>query len=341
MLPLVSVVVANWNGRPYLERCLASLVTQTYPAVEIIVVDNGSTDGSVAWLAESYPAVAVIPNTENRGFAAASNQGIAQARGAYVVLLNNDAWAEPQWLAALVAAAESDARVGMVASLMLLADRPEVVDSAGICVDRCGISWDRAGGLSAAYRGLLSLAVFGPSAGAGLYRRELFEDVGGFDEDFFAYLEDVDLAWRARRRGWQVAYAPAARVYHVHSGTSRPGSALKTFWLARNKIELIVKNYPLPHLWFYLPLILLYDGISLGAALLGPQRWSALSGRLAGWRVGPRAWRKRRILGTPALSSGAMHRLLAPSAWPWQVARRYQHRDVGRSAAGRRPSAAR
>ena len=110
MPPLISVVVANWNGCRFLEKCLSSLATQTYPAVEVIVVDNGSSDGSVAWIAAHFPAVQVVANASNRGFAVANNQGIAAARGAFVALLNNDAWAEPDWLAHLYAAAEPEAR---------------------------------------------------------------------------------------------------------------------------------------------------------------------------------------------------------------------------------------
>jgi GT2 family glycosyltransferase len=324
MPALISVVVANWNGRRYLDKCLSSLAAQTYPAVEIIVVDNGSTDGSSAWLAEHYPQVRLIQNSTNRGFAVANNQGIAQARGTFVALLNNDAWAEPGWLAALAAVAEPEPRVGMVASLMLLAAAPEQVDSAGICVDRCGISWDRGGGERAVAWASGHAEVFGACAGAALYRRALLDEVGSFDEDFFAYLEDVDLAWRARWQGWQARYAPAARVYHIHSGTSGEGSSFKTYWLARNKIALIARNFPRPQLWRYWPLIQLYDNLSLLAAIMAGQGTGALRGRLAGWRALPTAWRKRRGQQR-SVAARDMLTLLEPAAWPWQVASRYRH----------------
>jgi len=327
MPPLVSVVIANWNGRCYMEKCLASLNAQTYPSLEIIVVDNGSADGSRDWLVEHYPAVQVIANKENRGFAVANNQGISRSRGVYVALLNNDAWAEPDWLSCLVAAVEQDPNIGMAASLMLLADQPERVDSAGACVDRFGISWDRLSGEPAAASAASPAPVFGASAGAALYRRQLLDQTAGFDEDFFNYLEDVDLAWRALWLGWRAVYEPAARVYHVHSGTSGAGSAFKTYWLARNKIGLILKNYPRPQLWYYWPLILLYDGLSLGAALLAPQRWSALRGRLDGWRLLGRTLAKRRALQAMArVPAAEVFRRLAPPATPWQVRHRFQHR---------------
>jgi GT2 family glycosyltransferase len=328
------VIVVNMNGRRFLERCLSSLAAQTYSPVEIFLVDNGSTDGSQAWVAEHFPLVRVIANTTNRGFAAANNQGIALAEGDFVALLNNDAWVEADWLERMVAAAERDPAIGMVAPLMVLANHPQVIDSAGVQVDRCGISWDRAGGWAVSQGPGADEPIFGPSGGAALYRRQLLEQVGGFDEDYFIYLEDVDLAWRARWLGWQAAYVPAARVYHIHSGTNREGSAFKTYWLARNKIQMIAKNYPLPQLWLYLPVIWLYDTLSLGATILRAQGRSAVRGRLAGWRAVPSAWRKRRALGRPALTGTEIHRLLSSSVWPWQAARRYEHLDARPQAGG-------
>jgi GT2 family glycosyltransferase len=321
------------DGKHFLERCLSSLAVQTYSPVEIILIDNGSTDGSQGWVAEHFPGVRVIANSTNRGFAAANNQGIALAQGDFVALLNNDAWVERDWVERMLAAAERDPGIGMVAPLMVLADHPQVIDSAGVQVDRCGISWDRAGGRAAAQGPGADEPIFGPSAGAALYRRQLLEQLGGFDEDYFIYLEDVDLAWRARWLGWRAVYVPAARVYHIHSGTNREGSAFKTYWLARNKIQMIAKNYPLPQLWLYLPVIWFYDMLSLGATVLRGQGRSAVRGRLAGWRVVVSAWRKRQALGRRALTGAEIHRLLSSSVWPWQAARRYEHLDARPPAA--------
>jgi GT2 family glycosyltransferase len=323
---LVSVVIVNWNGQPLLERCLAALDAQTYADREVIVVDNGSTDASLAWLAECQPAVRLLRNDHNRGFAAANNQGIRAARGRYVALLNNDAFATPGWLAALVAAAEAHPRAGMVASLMLFADRPSMVNSAGICVDRFGVSWDRAGGAPAADPESAIVPVFGASAGAALYRREMLAELDGFDEDFFAYLEDVDLAWRARWLGWQAVLAPAARVLHIASATSREGSAFKTHCLARNKLLLLLKNYPAPQLWRYAPALVLYDLLSLANSLLIQRTLAGLRGRLEAVPLFGRALRRRRQLqSTRRASPDEVFAALAAPAWPWQVQRRYQH----------------
>jgi GT2 family glycosyltransferase len=330
--PLVSIIVLNWNGRKWLERCLGSLAAQTYAANEIILVDNGSTDDSVAWVARHFPAVQVIGNAENRGFAAACNQGARAARGVYLALLNNDAWAEPQWLAELVRALEGQPeRVGMAASKMLFADRPQIINSTGICVDRSGISWDRLGG-TLDNPAETPADVFGPCGGAALYRRVLFEELGGFDETFFAYLEDVDLAWRARWRGWQALYVPSARVYHAHSGTGKEGSAFKTFHLSKNKVFWIAKNYPWPHLLIWGPWLMFYEVLSQGFAVRMGQGVSALAGRLAGWRALPELLRQRRqIFRTARVSATELFGRLEPVAWPWQVIARYRSFQTLRS----------
>ncbi len=326
MPPLVSVVIANWNGRRHLAGCLPALARQSYPNVEIIIVDNGSSDGSLAWLAQHHPAVTVIANDRNRGFAAANNQGLGAAHGEFMALLNNDTQPEPQWLAALVQALEADERLGMAASLMLFADRPGVINSTGVCVDRCGISWDRAGGRKLSGAEDEPVAIFGASAGAALYRRALFDDIGAFDEDFFAYLEDVDLAWRARWRGWRAVHVPRARVLHAHSATGQEGSAFKTYWLARNKVALLAKNYPTPYLWWWLPLILAYDALSLLTALVRQRSLSALRGRLAGWASLGRALRQRRAqLQRASVPAREIFALLQPADWPWRVGQRYEH----------------
>jgi len=325
VLPTVSIIVVNWNGRAYLRQCLSSLAAQTYPSKEIVVVDNGSTDGSVAWLAAHFPQVHVIQNEQNRGFGAACNQGARAGSAPYLALLNNDAWAEPNWLAELVQAAEENERIGMVASKMLFEDRPQIVNSTGICVDRCGISWDRQGGQPDGAPEAPQ-EVLGPCGGAALYRRAMFDELGGFDETFFAYLEDVDLALRGRWRGWQAVYAPTARVHHAHSGTSKEGSAFKTYYLSRNKVFWIVKNYPLPQLLFWCPWIAVYEVLSQGLAATRGRGLSALRGRLAGLKALPRllSWR-RRFMKEVLVSAGEIFGLLEPARGPREVYRRIRH----------------
>jgi len=321
-MPHVAVVIPNWNGRRLLGACLSGLCRQTFPDFEIILVDNGSTDGSVASVREHFSRVRVISNEVNRGFAAGVNQGIRASDSPFVATLNNDTEVSPGWLAALVAAAEGNPCVGMCASKMVFADRPGVINSTGICLDRVGIAWDRRGGEPDDEREAVPVEVFGPCGGAALYRRAMLNEVGLFDEDFFAYLEDVDLAWRARRAGWRCLYVPAARVLHRHSATSREGSPFKSFYLGRNKVWLILKNYPFARLWLYVPLVLAYDISAVAYTIVTRGDVHALRGRLAGLTGIKKVWqeRERRISDRPRDLQ-----YLSPLEPPWRIPRRYRH----------------
>lgn len=325
----VSIVILNWNGLGYLQECLASLQAQTYADWQVIVVDNGSTDGSVEWAARKFPQARLICNKTNLGFAAANNQAIRASDAPYIVTLNNDTRVDPRWLEALVTAADEHPDVGMCMSKMLFADRPQVINSTGINLDPAGIAWDRQGGEPDDGRETQPVEILGPCAGAALYRRAMLDQIGLFDEDFFAFLEDVDLAWRARLAGWRCLYVPMARVYHVHSATAIEGSPFKNRLLGRNKVWLIAKNYPAPRLLLYLPLILLYDGAAVLYTLIVRRDISSLQGRLEGLAKLPAMWRKRRAIQAmyrESLDRGRpWHRALSPLALPWQVPDRYKH----------------
>ena len=328
MAKRVAVIIVNWNGRHHLEGCLAALLAQTITDFDAIVVDNGSTDGSVEWVETHLPQVRLIRNEHNVGFAVGNNQAIRSTRAEFIVTLNNDTRVAPGWLAALVEAAESDPTVGMVASKMLFAGRPDTINSAGIALDPTGIAWDRLGGTPDDPGEKTPIEVFGPCAGAALYRRTMLDQIGLFDEDFFAYLEDVDLAWRARLAGWRCLYAPAGRVYHAHSATSIEGSPFKSRLLGRNKVWLVAKNYrPTRRLLAYLPLIVLYDLAAVAFALVAQGNVHNLLGRIDGLIGLRRAWRKRRAVQALARGNrGApWYHYLEPLAWPWQVPRRYHH----------------
>lgn len=323
-LALVTVVIPNWNGRAMLRTCLEALEAQTLSDHTVIVVDNGSDDGSVAWLREQHPSVRVIENERNLGFAAPVNQGIEASDSAYVAVLNNDTEPSPGWLTALVEAMESGPRVGMCASRMMFADRPTTINSTGISVDRAAIAWDRRGGEMEDGRETQPVEVFGACAGAGLYRREMLDKVGLFDPDFFAYLEDVDLAWRARRQGWRCLYVPSAHVLHRHSATGREGSPFKSFHLGRNKVWLVVKNYPFEQLWYEVPLLVLYDLAAVSYALIARRDVHALRGRLAGLMGAGKMWAKRAAAGGDRAERPDLPWLERPLL-PWQVPGRYKH----------------
>ncbi len=322
----VSVVVVNWNGERYLRDCLGSLMAQTYDHAEVILVDNGSTDGSVELVRRAFPTVRVLRNEANLGFARANNQAIEASEGEFIATLNNDACAEPEWLASLVEAMGNDRSIGSCASKMVFAHRPQVINSTGIMLDRAGIAWGRYGGRADDVESNRACEVFGACAGAALYRRTMLEDVGLFDEDYFAYLEDVDLAWRARLRGWRSLYVPGARVYHVHSGTASEGSPFKSYHLGRNKIWTIVKNYPQPQVLFFLPVIAFYDIASIQYSVLARGDWSPLRGRLDGLRLLGRMLKKRRLIQRRrTVRFAELAAVMAPLTRPDVLLRRYRH----------------
>ncbi|GIV83474.1 MAG: glycosyl transferase [Candidatus Roseilinea sp.] len=323
----VDLVIVNWNGLRHLPSCFDALRAQTFTDFQVWLVDNGSTDGSVEWVRRREPQTRLLLNAHNRGFAAANNQAIRAGSAPYVATLNNDTMPDPRWLAELVRALDADPRLGAAASLMLFADRPGMINSAGVAVDRLGIAWDRRGGQPVAESETAPTPVFGACAGAALYRRAMLDEVGLFDEDFFAYLEDVDLAWRAQWAGWTTAYVPTARVLHCHSATAGEGSPLKRRLLGRNKVWLILKNYPLPYLWRYWLLMWGYDAAAVARALITRQAAGVLAGRWEGWRNAAHAWRKRRALLRRRSDRHIFDRL-APAQSPRAVMARYRHLQV-------------
>jgi GT2 family glycosyltransferase len=326
VLPEVSVVIANLNGRQFLDRCLTTVLAQSHPSFDVIVVDNGSADGSAAFVRDRFPGVCLVALPRNVGFAEANNVGIRATDSRFVATLNNDTWVEPDWLANLVRPMLGDDRVGTCASKMLFAHAPDTINSAGVALDPVGIAWDRLGGAPSGADVAAPVEVFGGCAGAALYRRAMLNDVGLFDPSYFIYMEDVDLAWRAQLRGWRAVYVPDARVYHIHSATSREASPFKSYHLARNKLWTIVKDYPSPQVWYYLPLILAYDVAAALYAVLTRRDLAALHGRRAALRSLPDVWRKRRAVQARRRTPfNVLQTALHPLEDPLAVHRRYRH----------------
>jgi GT2 family glycosyltransferase len=243
--PLVSVIVVNWNGETLLAPCIDSLLAQSYPRLEIIVVDNASTDGSLRLLGERYGGkIRLVLNRENLGFTGGNNAGIAVATGAYVLLINNDAVADPGWAAALVREAEADPQIGMCASKIVLFDDPTVIDSVGLLLARDGLGRGRGRLERDDGRFDRAVDVLLPSACAALYRRAMLDEIGLFDEEFFMYCEDVDLGLRGRVAGWRCRYAPDAVVRHHYSKSAGGYSARKIFLVERNRVWVMLKSFP-------------------------------------------------------------------------------------------------
>jgi GT2 family glycosyltransferase len=254
----ISVVVVTWNRRELLQACLASLARQTHPRFEVVVVDNGSEDGSAAMvrdLVASYPVpLRLIANSSNRGFCAANNQGFAASQAELVALLNNDAEAEPGWLEALEAAIRLHDDVGMAASKILVWEDPRRPGSEKI--DKCGHliypdGQNRGRGSGQLDHGQFNRVeeVLWPDGCAAMYRRAMLEDVGGFDEEFFAYADDAELGLRGRIAGWRCFYAPGAVVRHHRGATLGIGSARRLTLIERNRVLLVVKLFPWNLLW--------------------------------------------------------------------------------------------
>ena len=327
--PAASLVILNLNGRRHLAPLLAHLALQSVRDFELIFVDNGSTDGSLALVEESCAAygltLIVIRNSFNNGFAPASNQGLRAARAAHVVMLNNDTLPEPRWLEHLLATAEQIPGAGMVASKMLFAHNPAMINSAGIAVDAAGIAWDWRGGAADDPGERTVIEIFGPCGGAGLYSRQMMLQLGGFDEDFFAYLEDVDLAWRARLAGWHCFYQPQARLLHAHSATLGDASPTKRFLLGRNKVWTLIKNLPDRYLLGDGLRALLYDKLATGYGVLTRGDLASLRGRVAGVRGAGPMLAKRRAIQRATVDVENWRRFVQRAPAPWAVPRRYDH----------------
>jgi GT2 family glycosyltransferase len=241
--PLVSVVVATYEDVELTSRCLASLEAQTYSPLEIIVVDNGSADDLGARLSGEFPRCIFLRNERNSGFAGGYNRGMREATGRYITILNNDAVADPDWVAAMVDVAVRHPDVGAVAAVVVDGYHPDVLDSHGLGIALDGMS-RQVGSGAGVDEALPETEVFAASGCACLYDAPALERVGLFDESFFAYCEDVDLALRLRWAGYSIVLAPRARVLHYHSRTTGRFSARKVFWVERNHFWLGLKNFP-------------------------------------------------------------------------------------------------
>lgn len=309
--PRVSVVIPTWNGRALLKAALHSLRAQTYTDFETVVVDNGSSDGTVAMLETERPEVVVVRLAENRGFAAAVNAGVRAARGRYVALMNNDVEAEPAWLEALVRVLDMRPDVGSVASKMVSLGDPRLVDSAGASMGLFANDIGR--GEPDGPRFDVARDVLCPCGGAGAYRREIFEAVGEFDETFFAWFEDVELGIRAQLAGFRCWYEPSARVRHLGHATAAQLSEPKTIFTVRNALLLFLQTMPLRRLLPWSPLMLVWpflDPIFSGR----PARWT-VRGWLRFWPLVPHALRARRR--NYAARRVSVARLVALLEDPW------------------------
>jgi GT2 family glycosyltransferase len=294
----VSVIIVNWNGERFLARCLAALMEQTVTPHEIILVDNASSDGSVE-IVRQYPSVRLMIQSLNTGFARGNNLAIAatSAESKWIVLLNPDAFAEPLWLEKLLDAAKSNPEFEMFGSKLVNAADPALQDGDGDAYHMSGLVWRMGHGVPVSNTVEVVREVFSPCAAAALYRRSILCANGGFDEDYFCYVEDVDLGFRLRLAGYRCLYVPESVAHHVGSGTT--GGQHSEFALYhghRNLVWTFVKDMPGILFWLLLPLHLLLNLVSIIWLALRGQGgiiWRAKCDALMGL---PKMWRKRQQL---------------------------------------------
>lgn len=242
--PEISVIIPNWNGSELLKKCLDSLKKQTYKDFEILVIDNGSSDGSVELMKKKYPEVNLIELKNNTGFAPAVNLGIKICTGLYMVLLNNDTVADKNCLRYLADSAKKKKDCGMIAAKILQMDNPGLIDSAGDYIDAVGHANNTGYGEKDGESFNAGKNIFLVSGGGCLIKREVFETADFFDADYFAYMEDVDFSLRAQLVGFKAWYEPRAVIYHKHKATSSKMPAFTEYLQYRNMTMTVIKDFP-------------------------------------------------------------------------------------------------
>jgi GT2 family glycosyltransferase len=324
--PNISVVVLNHNGRGWLAPCLSALAVQTMPGVEVVLVDNDSTDGSADFVEDAFPAVRVLRLPSNLGFTGGNNAGARVARAPMLAFLNNDTVADAAWLSALKAALDADPSAGLATSRIVSLDDGVTIDSAGDGYLRAGGAFKRGHGETDEHY-LEPAEVFGACGAAFMIRRPVFEELGGFDEDFFLVYEDVDLSYRAQLAGYRCLYVPEARVRHAGSATLGRVSPRSVFYGQRNLEWVYIKNTPAALLIRTLPSHLAYSlagGVHLAATgRLGTwlwAKWSALVGL-------PAILRKRAVLQRSRRSDPSRLAALMERGW---LRRKWREKRVDR-----------
>ncbi len=242
-MPSASIIIPHWNGLEHLDVCLSSLRSQTLTDHEVILVDNGSTDGSQEFVRTRFPEVRLLELGKNRGFTGACNAGYAASDGEFIFLLNNDTEADSGWLAAVVDAFQRFADVGIVASKILLFDQRDHFHAAGDFYQVDGRPGNRGVWQQDVGQYDEEEPVFGACGAAAAYRRTMIKEIGFLDDRFYFSCEDVDIAWRAHLWGWRVLYVPSAVVYHKLKASAGPGT-ISSYYDGRNFLYLIWKNYP-------------------------------------------------------------------------------------------------
>ena len=314
----ISVIIVNWNGEQFIERCLAALIDQTIKPHEIILVDNASPDNSLT-IVQQFPSVRVMALNQNTGFAKGNNLAIAATsdESEWVALINPDAFLEPNWIETMLSAANHNPGFDMFASQLIDASNPLVLDGAGDAYHLSGLVWRTEHGLPVWGADNSEREIFSPCAAAALYRRSALRKVGGFDEDFFCYVEDVDLGFRLRLAGQRCLYVQKSVAYHVGSGTTGGRhSDFSVYHGHRNLVWTFVKNMPGVLFWMLVPLHIVLNVLTVAYFVLRGQGRVILRAKLDALKGLPRMWRKRReIQANRVATIGDIWRVLDKRIW--------------------------
>lgn len=332
--PWVSVIIVSWNARHLLEQCLPSVVATDYPHLEIILADNGSTDGSAEWVATRFPTVRIIRHPENWAFCRGNNAAIPHARGDYIVLLNNDVEVPPNWLWPLVHRMEADPQLGAVQPKLRQYHRRthfEYAGAAGGFLDRFGYPFARGRIFNTVEpdEGQYDNPgpIFWATGAAIMLRRSALEQVGLLDEQFVLHMEEIDLCWRLQRAGYRIELVPQSVVYHLGGSSLPPHDARKTYFNFRNSLLLLYKNLP-PTEWHRTFLLrILLDGIAF-LRFLFLRRWKDASAVIKAYHDAHRLSRHYRQMRPKDNELVVLPSYRGSIAWDYFVLRRRRFQDL-------------
>ena len=314
----VLVVIVNYNSGGLLVRSAEGIMRQTFTDFRLIIVDNASNDDSIAALGNSHPEIEVLSAGANLGFAAANNLAVRTVSGSrWIALLNPDAFPEPAWLQKLVDAARDNPDIAAFASRTVDARDTTLLDGAGDAYHISGRYWRRGYHCAARYRYEQREEIFAACAAAALYSRVAWEQVGGMDEDFFCYGEDVDLGFKLQLAGYRCLYVPTAVAHHYGSAVTGERSDFSTYHGQRNLVWVYVKNMPAMLFWPLLPYHLILNAAALLGCTLRGQGRIALRAKVDAVRGIAGAWRKRSAIQRLRRASVARIWALLAGGWPW------------------------
>ena len=306
----VAVIVINYNGKQHIARCLQSILDQTYKSIETVAVDNASTDGSLEIIHQNFPQIKLIQTGYNAGWGIACNVGIAATQSEYIALLNNDAFMDKNCIAEMVKSINLNPHYGSCASRILLWDNPKVTEVCGLVIYKDGSSCGR-GRLTHADTYLTTEEVFCANDCCCLYRREMINDIGDYDPDFFIYCDETDMGWKHQIAGWKCIYTPRAIAFHAHSQTAGSYSILKAFHVERNRLYICIKYLPTLHFILSFPYSMIrylsqlyFSVFKKKGALSNFQKehslltglWILIRAHVAAFMKFPKMWKKRKEL---------------------------------------------